>query len=206
MAIPCENHYKNIPVCLGGGLNMSEIFRIQYSENIYPIQWSPNSSVQWLPMHKLQDMLGQVSVAVTVLCLYFRFELSQWNLHSAICSHQGWFWLWMGLRLHTFDTLKENMLKALASVPLHTIRRWEQRMYWWMEAYRLGLGPNYAQLQVQQFSSTKYKSHRSIPDTVASAFDWGTSACVAVCQIGFAQISFLTQFLHKKKTLLGIDS
>ncbi|OAX42237.1 hypothetical protein K503DRAFT_646380, partial [Rhizopogon vinicolor AM-OR11-026] len=40
---------------------------------------------------------------------------------------------------YTFDTLKENMLKALASVPLQTIRRWEHRMYHWMEAYRSGL-------------------------------------------------------------------
>ncbi|KAG2742513.1 hypothetical protein P692DRAFT_20748215 [Suillus brevipes Sb2] len=28
-----------------------------------------------------------------------------------------------------------------------------------------------AQLQVQQFSSTKYKSHRRIPETVARLFD-----------------------------------
>jgi hypothetical protein len=72
---------------------------------------------------------------------------------------------------YTFDTLKENMPKALASVPLHTIRRWEHRMYRWMEAYRSGLGTKDAQLQVWMFSSTKYKSHRHIPDTVASTFD-----------------------------------
>jgi hypothetical protein len=49
---------------------------------------------------------------------------------------------------YTFNTLKENMPKALASVPLETIRRWEHRMYRWMEAYRSGLGTSAAQLQV----------------------------------------------------------
>jgi hypothetical protein len=72
---------------------------------------------------------------------------------------------------YTFNTLKENMPKALASVPLQTIRRWEHRMYRWMEAYRSGLGTKDAQIQVRQFSSTTYKSHRRIPDTVASSFN-----------------------------------
>src|SRR6266511_1554566 len=36
---------------------------------------------------------------------------------------------------YTFDTLKENMPKALASVKLVTICRWEHRMRQWMEAY-----------------------------------------------------------------------
>src|ERR1700676_3840205 len=48
----------------------------------------------------------------------------------------------------TFDTLKENLPKALDSVPLDTIRRWEHQMYWWMEAYRTGLGSTEAQIQV----------------------------------------------------------
>ena len=72
---------------------------------------------------------------------------------------------------YTFDTLKENMPQVLAAVPLHTICRWEHQMYQWMEAYRSGLGTNDAQLWVQQFSSTKYKSHRCIADTVSSAFN-----------------------------------
>ncbi|KAG2103655.1 hypothetical protein BD769DRAFT_1367310, partial [Suillus cothurnatus] len=72
---------------------------------------------------------------------------------------------------YMFDTLKENMPKALASVPVQTIRRWEHWMYRWMEAYRSGLGTKDAQLQVCKFSSTTYKSHRRIPDGVASAFD-----------------------------------
>jgi hypothetical protein len=40
---------------------------------------------------------------------------------------------------YTFDTLKENMLKALASVNIVTIWRWEHRMVRWMDAYRAGL-------------------------------------------------------------------
>ncbi|KAG1785571.1 uncharacterized protein HD556DRAFT_1249608, partial [Suillus plorans] len=72
---------------------------------------------------------------------------------------------------YTFDTLKENMPKALASVPLQTTCRWEHWMYRWMEAYRSGLGTKDAQIQVRKFSSTMYKSHRHIPDAVASTFD-----------------------------------
>jgi hypothetical protein len=72
---------------------------------------------------------------------------------------------------YTFDTLKENLPKALHSVHIHTIRRWEHRMFRWIEAYRSGLGTREAQAQVRKFSSTKYKSHRRIPEGVASAFD-----------------------------------
>ena len=59
---------------------------------------------------------------------------------------------------YTFNTPKENMPKALASVPLQTIRRWENQMYRWMEAYRSGLGTKDAQIQVHKSSSTTYKS------------------------------------------------
>jgi len=44
-------------------------------------------------------------------------------------------------------------------------------MYRWMEAYRLGLGTNDAQMQVKNFSSKKYKSHRRVPEMVARVFD-----------------------------------
>jgi hypothetical protein len=73
---------------------------------------------------------------------------------------------------YTFATLKENMPKALESVRLSTIRpSREHRMYRWMEAYRSGHGTVAAQLQVRNFSSAKYKSHRRIPETVTQAFD-----------------------------------
>ena len=71
----------------------------------------------------------------------------------------------------TFDTLKANMGKALASVQLSTIRQWEHRMHRWMDAYRDGLGTQDAQAKVKAFGSKKYKSHRRVPETVARMFD-----------------------------------
>ena len=71
----------------------------------------------------------------------------------------------------SFDTLKANMPVALKSVSLDTIRRWEHRMHRWMDAYREGLDTREAQFQVKAFSSTKYKSHRRVPESVAATFD-----------------------------------
>ncbi|KAG2090883.1 hypothetical protein BD769DRAFT_1371405, partial [Suillus cothurnatus] len=48
---------------------------------------------------------------------------------------------------------------------------WQHRMFQWMEAYRSGLTTRDAQLQVKQFSSACYKSHRRVPETVARVFD-----------------------------------
>ncbi|KAI6168758.1 hypothetical protein EDD17DRAFT_1773030 [Pisolithus thermaeus] len=59
-----------------------------------------------------------------------------------------------------FNTLKANLPLALKSVKLWTIHLWEHHTHHWMEAYQSGLGTKEAQLQVQKFSSTKYKSHR----------------------------------------------
>ncbi|KAI5990947.1 hypothetical protein EDD15DRAFT_2169699 [Pisolithus albus] len=72
---------------------------------------------------------------------------------------------------YTFSTLQENMPRALASVEVHTIRKWEHRMKRWMEAYRTGLGAQDAQFRVQEFSSRKYKSHRRVTDTVAQVVE-----------------------------------
>ena len=44
-------------------------------------------------------------------------------------------------------------------------------MYRWMNAYRGGLQTQAAQLQVRQFSSAMYKSHRRAPELAARAFD-----------------------------------
>jgi hypothetical protein len=71
----------------------------------------------------------------------------------------------------TFDMLKQNMPKALESVLLDTIWKWEHRMHRWMEAYREGLGTHETQMKVKAFSSTKYKSHHHIPESVAAAMD-----------------------------------
>lgn len=72
---------------------------------------------------------------------------------------------------YSFATLQENMPKALASVSVETIRKWEHRMQRWMEAYRDGLGAKDAQKQVKKFSSTRYTSHRRIPERIAAALD-----------------------------------
>ncbi|KAG2126890.1 uncharacterized protein EDB93DRAFT_1272748 [Suillus bovinus] len=72
---------------------------------------------------------------------------------------------------YTFETLKTNLPKAMASVRLSTIRLWEHRMHRWMSAYRSGLEMKTAQLQVKEFSSRKYKSHRCVPETLACLFD-----------------------------------
>ncbi|KAI5981435.1 hypothetical protein EDD15DRAFT_2183195, partial [Pisolithus albus] len=72
---------------------------------------------------------------------------------------------------YSFDTLKANLPLALKSVKLRTIRLWEHRTHRWMEAYQSGLGTKEAQLQVQKFSSTKYKSHRRVPESAAQHLD-----------------------------------
>ncbi|KAG1762082.1 hypothetical protein EDD22DRAFT_778846 [Suillus occidentalis] len=72
---------------------------------------------------------------------------------------------------YTFATLKENMPKALDSVGINTIRKWEHRMKRWMEAYESGLGAKDAQFKVKAFSSRTYKSHRRIPEAVACQLD-----------------------------------
>jgi hypothetical protein len=72
---------------------------------------------------------------------------------------------------YSFTTLQENMPKALASVSVETIRKWEHRMKRWMEAYGDGLGAKDAQIQVKKFSSKRYTSHRRIPERVAAALD-----------------------------------
>jgi hypothetical protein len=72
---------------------------------------------------------------------------------------------------YSFDGLKDNLPKALDSIPIQTIRRWEHRLFRWVDAYRAGLGSVEAQSQVKKFSSKKYKSHRRIPENVATLFD-----------------------------------
>ena len=44
-------------------------------------------------------------------------------------------------------------------------------MHRWIEVYRSGLETKEAQSKVKEFSSKKYKSHRRVPETVASLFD-----------------------------------
>jgi transposase len=72
---------------------------------------------------------------------------------------------------YSFDGLKENLPKALDLVPIQAIRWWEHQLFRWVDAYRAVLGSVEAQLQVKQFSSRQYKSHRQIPENVATHFD-----------------------------------
>jgi len=72
---------------------------------------------------------------------------------------------------YTFTTLQENMPKALESVSVQTIWKWEHRMQRWVTAYEGGLGAKEAQKVVKEFSSRKYTSHRRIPEFSATEFD-----------------------------------
>ena len=72
---------------------------------------------------------------------------------------------------YTFDTLKENMPKALESVQLSTIWKWEHRVFQWMDAYRAGMGTSDAQKQVKENSSKIYTSHCCAVETVTHTFN-----------------------------------
>src|ERR1700722_3007873 len=100
---------------------------------------------------------------------------------------------------YTFETLKTNLPDALQSVRLKTFRLWEHRMYRWMDAYRAGLGTSEAQIQVRKFSSTKYKSHRRVPEAVASAFDQAPACHCMVAKLGAVGENILLSFYAKKK-------
>jgi len=45
-------------------------------------------------------------------------------------------------------------------------------MHRWMNAYRAGLDTKAAQIQVREFSSKRYKSHRRVPEAVAQSLDF----------------------------------
>jgi len=72
---------------------------------------------------------------------------------------------------YTFNGLRERMPLALESVNISTIRKWEHRMYRWMDAYCRGINCKDAQFEVRKLSSKMYKSHRRVPETLARLFD-----------------------------------
>ncbi|KIM78609.1 hypothetical protein PILCRDRAFT_11075 [Piloderma croceum F 1598] len=72
---------------------------------------------------------------------------------------------------YTFDTLKTNLPKALASVELKTIQKWEHQMICWMEAYRDGKSVKDAQFEVKKYGSQQYKLHHKVSESVARRFD-----------------------------------
>jgi hypothetical protein len=102
---------------------------------------------------------------------------------------------------YTFDTLKENMPKALALVKLVTICWWEHQMQQWMEAYQSGLTTTDVQRKVKEFSSAKYTSHRCIPIAIMCAMDWHAKCCVPMCEISILIIFSLPQFWHNKNSV-----
>ncbi|TBU21360.1 hypothetical protein BD311DRAFT_832187 [Dichomitus squalens] len=68
---------------------------------------------------------------------------------------------------YSFETLRQNMPKALQSVSVEVIRKWEHRAWRFIDAYAEGLGAREAQQKVKLFSSRRYKSHRRIPEQLA---------------------------------------
>ncbi|KAL1743271.1 hypothetical protein HDZ31DRAFT_41265, partial [Schizophyllum fasciatum] len=72
---------------------------------------------------------------------------------------------------YSFDTLKENMPKALQSVAVGLIRKWEHRAWRFIDAYGDGLDARDAQKRVKEFSSRCYKSHRRIGETLGRTLD-----------------------------------
>jgi hypothetical protein len=72
---------------------------------------------------------------------------------------------------YTFDTLKTNLPKALDSVELKTIQKWEHQMIRWMEAYRDGKSAKDAQFEVKKHGSQQYKLHRKVSESVAHLTD-----------------------------------
>jgi hypothetical protein len=79
---------------------------------------------------------------------------------------------------YNFEALKENMPKALASVSVEMIRKWEHQMKRWMEAYQSGLDVKKAQIQVKVFSSQCYTSHRRVPEQVVMQLN-----CLILCEL-----------------------
>ena len=68
---------------------------------------------------------------------------------------------------YTFETLKTNLSKALESVQLSALWKWEHQMIWWMEAYRNGKSAKDAQFDVKKYGSQKYTSHHRASENVA---------------------------------------
>lgn len=118
---------------------------------------------------KQQSLVQEVIEAAGHLCIFlpkFHCELNFIEFFWGAVKK----YLWTHCD-YTFTTLQENMPKALKSIPIGTIQKWEHRMIRWMEAYQSGLGAKEAQIHVKEFSSQCYTSHRQIPESVATQFD-----------------------------------
>ncbi|KIK54954.1 hypothetical protein GYMLUDRAFT_176490 [Collybiopsis luxurians FD-317 M1] len=87
---------------------------------------------------------------------YFWGAVKQW-----LCEHSN----------YNFATLQENMPKALDSVSVELIWKWEHRSWHFIDAYAENLDSKDALKKVKQFSSRKYKSHRRVPEQLAQVMD-----------------------------------
>ena len=67
---------------------------------------------------------------------------------------------------NTFQQAKDAALEALNSCPVEVIRRFINRSWRWMSAYRMGLTGNAAQWVVR-----KQKGHRSVSKTAMMHLD-----------------------------------
>ena len=123
-----------------------------------------------------RSLVQEVIEAVGHLCIFLP------KFHCEL-NFIEYFWGAVKKYLHdhcdyTFSTLQENLPKALESVAVETIRKWEHRMWRWLEAYDDGLAAHddglaahEAQLHVQKFSSRKYKSHWWVPEGLGIQLD-----------------------------------
>ena len=121
------------------------------------------------------DFRGQCSLVLEVTDAASHFCIFLPKFHCEL-NFIEYFWgaVKKYLRDHcdyTFATLQENLPKALESVAVETIRKWEHRMWRWLDAYDGGMGAREAQLHVQKFSSRKYKSHRRVPEGLGAQLD-----------------------------------
>ena len=119
------------------------------------------------PDFKEQKSLVQEVIEVAGhLCIFLHFELNYIEFFWGAVKQ----WLCENCD-YTFQGLQENLPKALNSVALETIQKWEHQMYHWMDAYRNGLSACDAQFKVKEFSSKKYSSHQQVPESLARQFD-----------------------------------
>lgn len=119
--------------------------------------------------HEQKSLVQEVITAQGRLCIF---------LPKFHCEHNFIEFFWGAVKRYlqencdyTFQTVKDNMPKALKSVDISTIWKWEHCMVRWMAAYHSGLEAKAAQIEVKKFSSHRFASHHRVPETVACSFD-----------------------------------
>jgi len=72
---------------------------------------------------------------------------------------------------YTFNTLHQNMPLALASVSVELIRKWEHRLWRYVDIYAGGADGKEAAVKVKELSSRRYASHRCPSERVGQVLD-----------------------------------